>query len=1525
MSTKRINKWAVLVLTLIVFGALMVTGLIIIRELSRRDPAHFVALADEAADHGQWRQAGDWYLRARKVSGDAVYLLPLGEMRLNEGSVAEAVGAWQEALVERPELVEAHRKLLDLRLGLADLYENLGDWREVARSAAALLDLGERLTDADRAFAENARGKALVKLAGDDPRNTELGLAALTGAVELAPKNVEYASDLAEAMIDAGQRDEGLALLKKRIERAGEGEDAARAELAYAQALATPPGDEETQDRARARRQEAVAAFRRALEEAGIDRELRAEILTGQGRFLVRQWSRSRRGNTGLGSAEELFPQAEKALQEAIAVAPEQYGAYVQLAQLYRASQRPADVVKTCDARLSLGLDRQGLEGARNRVATFSLLILASQASVDLAIDAITDNRPEDRQAWLARARDYVDRASGEFPNHPRAISQRGRILLTEGNDRAALADLREADQRYTAAGQMDWENKIILARLHLRLREPGAARDVLEDVMPMARAQGESGTMLLYARSLIESNDIDNPELTSVLSEVLLADPQNTEARSLQAALLERQGRVAQAMEVSGEGPQAVLLKAKDLALQGKPDEAIETLLEGTQTYPTNVQLLSVAASELLARNRGNEASALVKKALEAAPDDRTLQRLAVAVRQDLTDEQRRDAFVALLQEEPDAFLRAWGLGDVYARAGEKQKALEALRTAREHLLAKDTPSAQLATTAHLRALLFSEVRLAQEIGNDEAAKEAIKVAKETNADGAEGQTLLGLYYMLRSENDRAIVAFTEALRSQKTDVDALTNLGICYQRTGQTDRARDYFEQAVSVNPQAAIAHKALAALAKSAGDDEAFRRHLEMCARLMPGDPWVREELLLQQEDKNPKAAIAQREARLADKPDDIANIARLASLHESAGQIDEAAKYYDRLLSLRPEDRNVVIAAAKFYRRVNRPDRALEVSRAFVDRQTDPSERANAMVLVAAHHLGEGDATQAESVLLAAAETKRTFEVCRSLGDLYMRALDRPAEALKWLDRAVEIGRAEANPGLKDVLAVRIGCVLSGGENLEKAQEYVDQYRQSYPDDPRGMLWLAEVASRQGRAGEALTAISSFIEARPRDPYAHYLRASLYEMRGRAPAAIDDLEALKLIDPTAFGLAPRLRLADLYRQTGRETEWLGELESTASEPGDHPKVTEALIRAYLQVGRVADAERLVTAEINRAGTAASGSWYFLRSAVALRRGQIDRAISDARTAAERNNYAPASLVQAADVYLSSRRNAEGAEWLAAFAKRDGASAEVLSRWGRLLAGAGRNEDAVRALRMAMDRAVGESMDSVRVVTGDSMLAFGDAARAAEKFSSVPPSADLDRANDHLLSRLLHLAGRYEEADERLERLLAETTDDRRRGHLLAERGDLYQSADRWTDAVKAYEEALQYQPDNWIVLNNLAYVLSDRMGEHQRAVDYAEQAVRINPTADTLDTLGWARVQLGQFDSAIVTLRRALHFDAGQAVIHFHLGEALRRQARFLEARESLARAMDLAREDDDKAMQARIEESLARVDRSDSSS
>ena len=174
-------------------------------------------------------------------------------------------------------------------------------------------------------------------------------------------------------------------------------------------------------------------------------------------------------------------------------------------------------------------------------------------------------------------------------------------------------------------------------------------------------------------------------------------------------------------------------------------------------------------------------------------------------------------------------------------------------------------------------------------------------------------------------------------------------------------------------------------------------------------------------------------------------------------------------------------------------------------------------------------------------------------------------------------------------------------------------------------------------------------------------------------------------------------------------------------------------------------------------------------------------------------------------------------------------------------------------------------------------------------------------MGRVNDRIRVRLYRLVPNTVAAADILTELVDSTKDNRERALLYHELGDLYQQDDRPLDARGAYEEALKYDPDYWITLNNLAYVLSEDLSETELALEYAGRAVAARDTPDTHDTLGWIHVKLGNPTLAIASLRETVRRGSGDPSHYYHLGEAYRRDGQHGEASGILQTGRQIARQ------------------------
>ncbi|UCE59617.1 MAG: tetratricopeptide repeat protein [Phycisphaerales bacterium] len=1526
MARKRLNKNLVAALTIFGFVVVIVLSVLMLRQLQQGDPKHFEAMAQRAEGAEDWGQAALFYNKAWENSGDPAYLVLQGEVQLEAGEVAQALAVWQHALVNDPDLVQAHEKYLGLLLELAKLYGGLERWSPVHEAAEAFLSCDAERTTVDEAFARNANGLALINLTSQNEANLDSGVADLEIAVELAPDTVNYAVDLAASLLGQGREDEGEAILRELTERfASPGADASKARVAYAKYLTTrqPRGSLE----------DSLAEARRYLEEsielARDDPEALREVKLDYSVFLSQLWGQRLRDNPDDEGTDALFEEAVALAQECAETAPFAFDAYIQLANLYRMNRRHVDVISACEQRLKEGFSRKGVRAVYDKVSAFRLMILAAQSYIAQAVEVSLEGDTTERDEALSRAEEYLADADAEFPNHPDVLSQSGRLKLARGNERAALDDFRQADDAYRARNLINRENKLILARLHLELAEPGAAKTVLEEMWDDATGPRQTAFAVLYAEALVLTNELDHA--MRVIDQVLLREPDNSDARRLKAAVYTRRGQHERAGTLIDSPTLLAQLNAQERFLAGDIEGAVQARRRALEQDPADVRLVSATVNDLLSLSRTAEARAIVERAVAIKPDNTFFKKMLVLTQPELSDQQRNRAILDIIMNEPDAYQRAWDLADHHMRNNNAAEALEAINEAEQHLIDKDTELAQNATAIQHRALLDTKLRLASELEDDAALEEIRDSAEKYNVDGAGGKSFLGMYHVHREELDLAISAFREAVATQSTDARSLTYLGQCLHRMDRTSEARLYYEQAIRVNPSEAAAHRGLAGLSKALGDTETYEKEMAICRRLIPTDPWVKGELLERQEEADPQAAIARRETLLNDEPSNRGNLFRLAALCEKVGDLPKGDEYWERLLALAAKDtdsavrRNTVSAAAKYYRRTNRPDKSLELITEYADQAGSKEEQANAQILVAAHYLSQGDYDLVKTTLLAAADIAPTFEIAYSIGEFYMRTAGQPAEATEWFDRALDLVDTEDTLQRKQVQVTRITCLLDRSVNdLDAAQRYIEEFTTDYPDDPEGHLLAGEVHSRRGNVDDAVAALSMYLERKPDNGYALAQRAQHYFSQGRTAAAIEDLEALKRLTPVSTNqLGPRILLARLLRLAGRREAWINELESLSQDLPESDEALGELVRAYIIERRFEDADRRLTAQINQSDDNPDSRWYFLRGRVSLGLGDATKALADFQQGAKIDEYSADSLGPVLDAYLRMDRAKEGIVYYEEHASPDRRTPVLIARYARLLIAAGKKAQAVENFRRAMASALAESTGAIRAVTAELRSAPLAASEVMRWFTENPPSSGLARANDRILARLYRMLDRTDEAIATLEGLLKSAPTDWERADLLAEQAELYQLMDKPELARSSYEEALKYQSEDWVVLNNLAYVLSDSLGKCAVALPYAQRSVAIADNPATLDTLGWIYVCLEEYSSAVAELSRAIRLNPDMLLAYYHLGEAHRRDGRFLDAKLVLDEGLLAARKVEDEDTAALIGVSLEKIARRDS--
>ena len=130
-----------------------------------------------------------------------------------------------------------------------------------------------------------------------------------------------------------------------------------------------------------------------------------------------------------------------------------------------------------------------------------------------------------------------------------------------------------------------------------------------------------------------------------------------------------------------------------------------------------------------------------------------------------------------------------------------------------------------------------------------------------------------------------------------------------------------------------------------------------------------------------------------------------------------------------------------------------------------------------------------------------------------------------------------------------------------------------------------------------------------------------------------------------------------------------------------------------------------------------------------------------------------------------------------------------------------------------------------------------------------------------------------------------------------------GDIYHQMEQMEQAYKAYEEALKYNEQNVVVLNNYSYFLSLEKRDLKRAERMSAQCIRLEPdNATYLDTYAWVFFVQGNYSLAKIYIENALSKDTTNSYeLVDHYGDILFMSGEEAKAVEQWKKAKEMGKE------------------------
>jgi predicted Zn-dependent protease len=173
---------------------------------------------------------------------------------------------------------------------------------------------------------------------------------------------------------------------------------------------------------------------------------------------------------------------------------------------------------------------------------------------------------------------------------------------------------------------------------------------------------------------------------------------------------------------------------------------------------------------------------------------------------------------------------------------------------------------------------------------------------------------------------------------------------------------------------------------------------------------------------------------------------------------------------------------------------------------------------------------------------------------------------------------------------------------------------------------------------------------------------------------------------------------------------------------------------------------------------------------------------------------------------------------------------------------------------------------------------------------------------------LLALLEAAGKADEVQSVAQRWIG---DHPRDASVRAYLGEVAMRRSDYKTAAQQLRNALEFEPENIVVVNNLAWVLGE-MGD-PKALEYAAKAYALAPNiAGVNDTYGWLLVQNGEAARGIELLRRAGELAPNDAAKRLRLARALVKAGDKTAAKKELA---ELSKADVPNATRAEAEKML----------
>lgn len=721
------------------------------------------------------------------------------------------------------------------------------------------------------------------------------------------------------------------------------------------------------------------------------------------------------------------------------------------------------------------------------------------------------------------------------------------------------------------------------------------------------------------------------------------------------------------------------------------------------------------------------------------------------------------------------------------------------------------------------------------------------------------------GDQYVKQGRLGEATVQYANAVRSQPDSGLARMRLADAYMAAGNTRAAFPEYIRAADLLPNDVDAQLKAGGLLLNGGLLEEAKSRARIILRI---DPKNVEGLMLLGNAlaglKNLDDALDVLNRAIEVDPERAGVYSNLGVLQYAKGDPALAEKAFREAVAVAPRSVDAHVNLGNFYRVVKRYAEAESVLHAALPfGAKDPRlNRALASLYVEWNKLPD-----AEPYIKTVVDVTNTAQSRMALADYYV-ACGRLPQAVETLN-ALAADKAQLVPA-----KTRIAMILFANGQHAEADKIVDEVLGAEPRSAAALTVKARLLLAENRPLDALARIKTAIEIDPTSATSQLTLARIELALNRLDDARKAFDETLRLEPRS--LAAQIELSELHRNRGEIDSAIQFADRAVANRPENVKARLTLIRTLL-----------------------------------VRDTDAPRAEKEIRTLLAKHPQSPDARAAYAALYLSKGDQAGAKRAFERVLEVDPGSLEALSGLIAIdLAGKRTHEAAAR-----IDAALAARPGSAPVLLLAARVygLAGDRARVERLLGQALASDPSNPETYSALGQLYAQQGRLDDARKQFTELVKlepqSVAGPTMLGFLAYAQHDLSE-AQRW------WQAALEIDPRTAAAANNLAWVIVERDGNLDQALQLAQTARTKYPAQpDINDTIGWIYYKKHATTQAVSFLMQSVDINPNNAVYQFHLGMTYAQAGEDAKARRALQRALELQKDFDGAALARKTLSSL----------